>query len=461
MSSEAVLTSEQRYELITRGIEEVLGGDIIKQILDENERPVRAYWGTAPTGRPHVGYLVPLTKLADFLRAGVLVKVLFADIHAFLDNMKAPIELVKHRAIYYEKILVCVMKAIGVPTDRLTFVLGSSYQLSENYNFDAYRLAAVVTEHDAKKAGAEVVKQVASPLLSGLLYPGLQALDEQYLDVDFQFGGVDQRKIFTFAEQYLPKLGYKKRSHLMNAMVPGMNGSKMSSSDTDSKIDFLDAPNDVSRKIKAAYCMEGEVENNGVLAFVGSVLMPISRMRLEMNPEGLQQVGCSRSFVAEEAPKGTLFSIMRPEKFGGPLFYNKYEDLVQDFKDKKVHPADLKPAVAQALNTLLEPVQKMASEEEFKKIKAQAYPEEEPKAKKVKTKKRMYSLPLTPVNPMVAPYFTKEEGGSAETPEEAAANAKAAGFEYKQRKGKKAAPSAEAPSPAAPVEQMQNMSVQP
>jgi tyrosyl-tRNA synthetase len=28
--------------------------------------------------------------------------------------------------------------------------------------------------------------------MSSLLYPGLQALDEQYLDVDFQFGGVDQ-----------------------------------------------------------------------------------------------------------------------------------------------------------------------------------------------------------------------------------------------------------------------------
>lgn len=32
----------------------------------------------------------------------------------------------------------------------------------------------MVTEHDAKKAGAEVVKQVGNPLLSGLLYPGLQ-----------------------------------------------------------------------------------------------------------------------------------------------------------------------------------------------------------------------------------------------------------------------------------------------
>jgi tyrosyl-tRNA synthetase len=55
-----------------------------------------------------------------------------------------------------------------------------------------------VTEHDAKKAGAEVVKQVDSALLSGLLYPGLQALDEQYLGVDFQFGGVDQVRLLFF-----------------------------------------------------------------------------------------------------------------------------------------------------------------------------------------------------------------------------------------------------------------------
>ena len=44
------------------------------------------------------------------------------------------------------------MKSIGVPTERLTFVMGSSYQLTEKYNFDVYRLAAMVTEHDAKKS---------------------------------------------------------------------------------------------------------------------------------------------------------------------------------------------------------------------------------------------------------------------------------------------------------------------
>jgi hypothetical protein len=40
------------------------------------------------------------------------------------------------------------------------------------YTLDVYRLSSVITEHDAKKAGAEVVKQVEHPLLSGLLYPG-------------------------------------------------------------------------------------------------------------------------------------------------------------------------------------------------------------------------------------------------------------------------------------------------
>lgn len=56
------------------------------------------------------------------------------------------------------------------------------------------------------------------------MFIGLQALDEEYLKVDAQFGGVDQRKIFMFAEKYLPALGYKKRIHLMNPMVPGLAG---------------------------------------------------------------------------------------------------------------------------------------------------------------------------------------------------------------------------------------------
>jgi len=45
----------------------------------------------------HIGYFVPLAKLADFLQAGVHVKVLLADVHAFLDNLKARPRSLEHR----------------------------------------------------------------------------------------------------------------------------------------------------------------------------------------------------------------------------------------------------------------------------------------------------------------------------------------------------------------------------
>ena len=110
---------------------------------------------------------------------------------------------------------------------------------------------------------------------SGLLYPGLQALDEEYLKCDAQFGGVDQRKIFMFAEKYLPHLGYAKRAHLMNPMVPGLTGGKMSSSDPNSKLDILDSASAVKKKIAKSFCEEGETENNGVLQFAKHVIYPL------------------------------------------------------------------------------------------------------------------------------------------------------------------------------------------
>jgi tyrosyl-tRNA synthetase len=38
----------------------------------------------------------------------------------------------------------------------------------------------------------------------------LQVLDEEHLKVDCQLGGVDQRKLFVAATEWLPKLGYRK-----------------------------------------------------------------------------------------------------------------------------------------------------------------------------------------------------------------------------------------------------------
>jgi len=342
------MSAEEKFTLITRNLQETLGEDRLKVLL--KERDIKVYWGTATTGKPHVGYFVPMSKVSDFLRAGCEVTILFADLHAYLDNMKAPWELLAQRTLYYENVIKAMLRSIGVPLEKLKFVKGTDYQLSKEFTLDVYRLTSLVTVHDARKAGAEVVKQVDHPLLSGLLYPGLQALDEEYLKVDAQFGGVDQRKIFTFAEKCMPHLGYQKRIHFMNPMVPGLTGGKMSSSEEDSKIDLLDSPAQLKKKLKKAFCEPGNVADNGVLSFCKHVLFPLS--------------------------KTGEFKIERAEEHGGNLLYANYDLLEKAFADSEIHPGDLKAAVEFYLNELLEPIRKDFNTPEMKQLTARAYPVE-------------------------------------------------------------------------------------
>lgn len=274
------MTPEESVALIKANLAEVLNPEIIDNVVLNEKRPLKIYWGTATTGKPHCGYFVPMVKLAELLAAGCHVKVLLADIHAYLDNMKAPLELVEQRCNYYEYIIKSLLRAVGVDIARLEFVKGSSYQLGSDYTMDRFKLEGITRISVAQKAGAEVVKQTDDPALGGLIYPLMQALDEQYLDVDAQIGGVDQRKIFTFALENLPKIGYKVRAHLMNTMVPGLGqAQKMSSSEPDSKIDLLDAPEVVAKKLKKAHCAQGVVEGNGVVAFVEHVIFRVQAIK--------------------------------------------------------------------------------------------------------------------------------------------------------------------------------------
>ncbi|KAF7995673.1 hypothetical protein HCN44_006780 [Aphidius gifuensis] len=342
------LTPEEKHHLITRNLAEWLGDEKLKTIL--KERDLKLYWGTATTGKPHIGYFTPISKIADFLKAGVEVTILFADLHAYLDNMKAPWELLALRVEYYEAVIKAMLKSIGVPLDKLKFVKGTDYQLSKEYTLDMYRLSSTVTEHDAKKAGSEVIKQVASPFLSGLLYPGLQALDEQYLGVDAQFGGVDQRKIFTFSEKYLPALGYEKRIHFMNPMIPGLAGAKMSSSEEDSKIDLLDNASAVKKKLKKAFCEPGNIVDNGILAFSKHVIFPLMK-------------------------EGDQYLVPRPDDFGGDILFDTYEELEAAFAKEVIHPGDLKGAVEIYINKLLDPIRKVfESDPKLKTLSNKAYP---------------------------------------------------------------------------------------
>ena len=342
------MTPEEKLKLITRDTQEVVGEKELKEILEQ--RDLKVYLGTEISGRPHVGYFVPAMKIKDFLNAGCDVTFLLADLHAMLNDLKSTFYQLEHRFQYYEIVIRALLKSAGANIKKLKFIKGSDFQLKPEYTLDMYKLAAMSTIHDLNKAASEVVRQSKNQKMGGLVYPIMQALDEEYLGVDAQYGGVDQRKILMFAREVLPKLDYKQRIEIMTPMVPGLQGGKMSSSEKTSKIDLLDDEETIKKKLNKAHCPEGEVEDNGVLAFAKHVL-----------------------FVLKQ-DKGEEFVIERPEKYGGNLNYKTYEELEKDFKEKKLHPMDLKQALAKEINKMTVPIREvMKGKEDLIK---KAYPEE-------------------------------------------------------------------------------------
>lgn len=183
----------------------------------------------------------------------------------------------------------------------------------------------------------------------------------------------------------------------------------MSSSDPDSKIDFLDPPDAVRRKIKKAFCEEGNVADNGVLAFVEAVLIPISELRLERAArkassstgiDGEVLGGDAQKPFASEgappAPPGTVFSVHRDEKYGGPMHFSTYDALRDAFEKRDVHPQDLKGAVADAIVGLLAPIRKRFEEnKKWQEVTELAYPAPVPEKKKKKVRLSISSLTVS------------------------------------------------------------------
>ncbi len=337
------MNSEERLELVRRNTSEILGIEELEESLKSKKKP-SVYLGTAITGSPHVAYFVWVNKLADFAKAGFKVKILLADLHGALDN--TPWEVLEKRYKYYESIIPLMFEALGVSRKSLEFVKGSDFEMSKEYFFDILKLSTFVSVHDANKAASEVVKLGDNPKLGGLIYPLMQALDEEYLGVDVQYGGTDQRKIFVLAGEILPKIGYKKRVHVMTPILPGLIGKKMSSSVTGSKIDLLDDEETVKKKVNGAECIEGNADN-GLMAFLRHVVFVLKKDKKE-------------DVVVE-----------RPVKFGGTVHYKSYDEMEKAFVSKALHPMDLKITVAKEINEILKPIRK--NREKLLKLWNEAY----------------------------------------------------------------------------------------
>lgn len=407
------MDTNEKYSLIVRNLQEIIGDTSeIKKILDV--RPLKIYWGTACTSRIHIGYFVQMLKIADYLQAGCEVTILIADLHAYLDNMKSTLELIDHRANYYKQVVQTMLQSMNVNIDKLKFVKGSSFQLSEKYTMDVYKANAQISCKTAQHAGAEVVKQTDNPMMNGLLYPTLQALDEEYLGADAQTGGLDQRKIMAHARDILPKIGYKKRHEFLTKMVAGLRFvkkndpvpneeitinkdeliqiinaddncgnsdnivnklqllinnynkekelqnniqlEKMSASNHDSKIDLLDTKKQITTKINKCYCLPGDAVDNCLIEILEQLLFPI------LNYKNLD------------------FVINRKEKFGGPIIYKNIADVKNDFATKvddtefKLHPADLKLGIIDSLEFIVKPIRDAFVSKEMQSLLKLAYP---------------------------------------------------------------------------------------
>ncbi len=340
---------EKRCDLICRNTEELVTEDELKELFKEKEEP-KAYIGDAPTGRMHTGHFITHRKIADFLRAGFDFTVLLADLHAHLDDLKSPFELLDARSEYYEECIKGMMEATGVDYNDLNFIQGSEFELEEEYLLNVLRMSADTTLNRCQRAAAEVVRYGDNPKLGGFIYPLLQTQDVYALDADVAYGGIDQRGIYMLSREILPDFGYKKPICVFAPLLTGLTGGKMSASVEGSKIDLLDEPETIKEKVMDAYCPAGEKEDNGILEHLDMLIMPI----LKSNDE---------KFVVE-----------RPEKWGGNLVYEEYDKIERDYLSGELHPQDLKEAAAEELIDILEPIRERFEGEED--ILEKAYPED-------------------------------------------------------------------------------------
>ena len=319
---------QTRLDLIQRfPVEEVVTSNDLQNILETNNRP-KHYIGLEVSGFLHLGSLITSGyKINDLVEAGVDCTVFLADWHTVInDKLGGSWEAIRTVSQYYANAFKAVCPGAKI-------LMGSElYESRKNYwaelvNF-AKHMSLARTRRTLTIMGRDENQDID---LAKLLYPPMQAIDIHNLDVDIAHAGMDQRKIHMLAREIFPKMGWKVPVAIHHKLLPGLSrpvarGTKMSKSDPNSGIFMHDSDDTIRTKIKKAWCEEGNTVNNPLLELV-RVLFRDSKLEVE-----------------------------RPSKFGGNVTYCEYEELMADFATKKLHPADLKRAVAELVVSVVSPI---------------------------------------------------------------------------------------------------------
>ncbi|HQJ57155.1 MAG TPA: tyrosine--tRNA ligase [Caldisericia bacterium] len=366
------MDTQKRFELIKRNTEEVMTEEDLKALLESGIK-IKHYIGFEISGKIHLGTgLMCMSKIKDFMEAGIDCSIFLADWHSWInDKLGGDRERIKRVAVeYFKEGMEASLKCLGGDPKKLKFVLGSDLY----HNNDDYWITVVeVSKNTSLSRMMRSItimgrKEGEAVDFAKLIYPPMQVADIFAQGVNMPHAGLDQRKAQVIARDValklkenalLDKQGKKIKPvavhhHLLlglgkppiwpvskDQMKEVLSALKMSKSKPDTCVFIHDSPEEIKRKINQAFCLEGETEFNPILDWTKYLLFREDKCKLE---------------------------IKRPEKFGGNKTYNNYASLEKDFADKKLHPMDLKNAVADALIELLEPARKHFEKPKMKKM---------------------------------------------------------------------------------------------
>ncbi len=338
------MSIDERINLVTRNTAEVITEEELRQLFASKSKP-RAYLGFEPSGLFHIGWLIWAFKVRDLVSAGVEFYLLAATWHAWInDKFGGDMDTIKKAAQH----VLDVLEALGIQRSAIKVVDAEDLVSDKEYWAILLRVAKHNTLARMKRALTIMGRRAEEGELdfSKLIYPAMQVTDIFYLDVDIALGGMDQRKAHMLARDTAEKLGYRKVIAIHTPLLTGLQGLgrmnpgevdetlhatelKMSKSKPETAIFVYDSPADIERKLLKAYCPMRQTEYNPVIEINKYILF---------------------------AQPGFKLVIERPQRYGGTIIVETYDDLEKLYKEGKIHPLDLKKATAKALAELLKPV---------------------------------------------------------------------------------------------------------
>lgn len=332
----------ERLNLIKEVGEEIVKEEELVNLLNSDKQLI-AYDGFEPSGRIHLAQaILRAINVNKMTKAGIKFKMLVADWHGWANN-KMGGDLDKIQVV--GKYFIEVWKASGMDLKNVEFIWASELVQDDNYWKMVMHIARNSTVKRVLRCSQIMGRSESDSLqASQILYPCMQAADIFYLKADICQLGLDQRKVNMLAREIGPKLGFWKPLSISHHMLMGLQKPpaadgdatnraiemKMSKSKPDTAIFMDDSEEEIKRKINKAYCPEGEIEKNPLMEY-------------------------AKYIIFEKFDK---FIIERPEKWGGNLEFNYFDELAEVYTKKELHPGDFKGAVANYLNKLVEPVRK-------------------------------------------------------------------------------------------------------